>query len=134
MFTYKRKINFHDCDPAGILFFARIFELCHSAYEEMISSFELGEDYWNNPDYVVPILHSEAKYRNPLKYGDTAGVEIQVTVLKDSSFELSYKCRNQNGDDCAEVRTVHVFVERSSWKKHPMKESIKNGLAKHTAG
>ncbi len=133
MFTYERKINFHECDPAGILFFARIFDLCHSAYEEMINGFGLSEDYWNNPEYVVPILHSEAKYRNPLKYGETAKVEISVTVLKDSSFELSYKCRNEKGEDCADVRTVHVFVERSSWKKHPMKDEIKKGLSQHAA-
>ena len=33
MFTIKRKINFFDCDPAGIIFYSRIFEFCHSAYE-----------------------------------------------------------------------------------------------------
>ena len=65
MFSLQKKINFYDCDPAGILFFARVFELCHACYEEMINSFKLEADYWSNDSYIVPIIHSEAKYRNP---------------------------------------------------------------------
>jgi acyl-CoA thioesterase FadM len=58
MFVYKKKINFFDCDPAGILFYARVYELCHSAYEAMIETFNLIEDYWANENYVVPIISS----------------------------------------------------------------------------
>ena len=56
MFTVKRKINFYDCDPAGILFYARLFEINHSVYEEMINSFKLKESYWFNDKFVVPII------------------------------------------------------------------------------
>lgn len=59
MFTFSKKIDFFDCDPAGIMFYGRIFELCHSAYEAMIESFNLSEDYWTNDKFVVPIIHSE---------------------------------------------------------------------------
>lgn len=128
MFTYKRKITFHDCDPAGILFFARIYEICHTAYENMIESFELEEDYWNNEKHVVPIIKSEARYNKPLKYGDEVSVEVKVTSLRDSSFELNYNCKNKNGEVCSVVRTVHVFIDKNSWEKIKMPERIKAGL------
>ena len=54
MFSIKKRINFYDCDPAGIFFFARVYELCHSAYEEMIQSFNLKEDYWTNDRLYCP--------------------------------------------------------------------------------
>lgn len=131
MFSIYKKINFYDCDPAGILFFARVYELCHSCYEEMIDSFKLEEDYWSNDNYVVPIIHSEAKYRNPLTYGQTASIEVKVTSLKTSSFELQYECKNEKGELCTEVKTVHVLIDKNTWKKKPLTEEIKKGLMKH---
>ena len=133
MFKTKKKINFYDCDPAGILFFARIFELCHSAYEEMIASFNLKEDYWNNDEYVVPIINSEAHYHKPIKYSEVISVEIRVSKLKSSSFELKYDCKNKDGEKCTEVRTVHVFVNKLNWKKTEMKKKLKEGLTGHLA-
>ncbi len=124
MFTVKRKINFYDCDAAGVMFFARIYELCHSAYEEMISSFDLEEDYWNNEDYIVPIIKSEAAYHKPLKYSENVLVEIKVVQLRTSSFELNYECKNEKGEITNKIRTVHVFVDKKSWKKKEMSKKL----------
>ena len=87
MFTIKRKINFFDCDPAGIIFYSRIFEFSHSAYEQLISSFNLKENYWMNEDYVVPIIHSESEYVKPIKYGDEISINIEgLTALGRSQL------------------------------------------------
>jgi 1,4-dihydroxy-2-naphthoyl-CoA hydrolase len=97
MFINKTKIKFHDCDPAGILFYGRVYSLCHAAYEEMIESFKLPYDYWANENFIVPIIKSEASYHKPMKYGDEISVEVEVVQLKDSSFELEYVCKNKAG-------------------------------------
>ena len=123
MFSIQKKINFYDCDPAGILFFARVYELCHACYEAMIESFKLEENYWSNDSYIVPI--------NPFIYGQIAKVDLRVTNLKTSSFELQYECKNDKGELCTEVKTVHVFIDKNSWKKIPLTEKIKEGLSKH---
>lgn len=128
MFKTTKKINFYDCDPAGILFYGRVYELCHSAYEELIASFNLKEDYWNNDEYVVPILKSEAHYHKPMKYGEIISIEVAVLNLKSSSFELEYELKNGAGEKCTVVRTVHVFVDKATWKKVQIKDKIKSGL------
>ncbi len=128
MFQYKRRINFYDCDPAGILFYGRIFQLCHEAYEAMIESFNLKDNYWVNENFIVPIIHSEAKYRKPLHAGETVELEITVTNLKDSSFGLTYICKNNKGEVTNNVRTVHVFVNKSDWKKTKIIEDVRLGL------
>lgn len=128
MFTTKRKINFYDCDPAGILFYAKIYELCHSVYEEMIQSFNLKEDYWANDDYVVPIIHSEAAYKKPLVYNSFASIELTVTNISNSAFKLEYICKNEQGELCVEVKTTHVFVDKKSWKKKAIKDDVRAGL------
>ena len=131
MFKTTKKINFYDCDPAGILFYGRVYELCHFAYEDLIASFNLKEDYWNNDDYIVPILKSEAHYHKPMKYGDTITIELKVSKLKSSSFELEYELKNEAADVCTLVRTVHVFVDKSTWNKCEIKKEVKEYLEKY---
>jgi len=131
MFTSKRKINFYDCDPAGILFYAKIYELCHSAYEEMIQNFGLNENYWTNDDYVVPIIHSEATYHKPLVYNSFVEIELSVSSISSSAFKLAYACQNDNGELCVEVKTTHVFVDKKTWKKKQIKDDVRAGLMQH---
>ncbi len=131
MFSHKEKINFYDCDPAGILFFARIFNLCHSAYEAMIESFGLEENYWNNDEYIVPVLNAESHYHKFLLAGETVTIDIKETTLKKSSFELTYTCTNDKSEECMVVRTVHVFVNKQTWKKAPMGDKIYEKLSYH---
>ncbi len=131
MLTIKRRINFFDCDPAGILFYGNIFFFCHSAYEELISSFNLKINYWQNDEFVVPILKSNADYLKPLKYGEKLTIEVCTTDLRESSFELNYKCSNQSGDVCAEVSTVHVLTDKKTWQKKELTPELKDGLKNH---
>ncbi len=72
----KEELNFYHCDPAGILFYARLFEICHSVYEEMISGFNLEDNYWQNDDYVVPIVKCDAGFYKPVKPGEEVTIEL----------------------------------------------------------
>jgi YbgC/YbaW family acyl-CoA thioester hydrolase len=131
MFTIKRRINFYDCDPAGILFYAKLFEISHSIYEEMISSFKLKENYWSNESFVVPIIKTDGAYFKPLKAGDIVSINLSVTLLKGSSFELTYEWIDKTGELAAKARTVHVFVDKKKWKKIPISGDIVKGLESH---
>jgi YbgC/YbaW family acyl-CoA thioester hydrolase len=130
MMKVDRKINFFDCDPAGIIFYSRVFELCHSAYEEMIEKFSLEENYWNNPDYVVPIIHAECDYLYPIKYGDEIQIILKVSNLRNSSFELLYEIILRE-KKCASLKTVHVFVSKKDWQKISIPEHLRQALNKH---
>lgn len=132
MFAVKRRINFFDCDPAGIIFYSRLFDFCHSAYEQLIDSFELDEDYWDNSVYVVPIIHTECDYYRPIKYGDEIEIQLSVSNLKNFSFELTYSLL-LNDEKCAVVKTVHVFVSREDWNKMNIPDNIMIGLQRQLA-
>lgn len=132
MFKVKRRINFFDCDPAGIIFYSRLFDFCHSAYEQLVESFDLDEDYWDNPEYVVPIIHTECDYYKPIKYGDEIDIRLSVSNLKSSSFELTYNLL-LNDEKCAVVKTVHVFVSRENWNKMNIPDNIMIGMQRQLA-
>lgn len=132
-FIEKRRINFYDCDPAGIIFFSRVFEFAHGAYEQLIQSIYKEEDYWNNDKYVVPIIKSESTYIKPMKYGDEITINVNVSTLRSSSFELSYNMVSAGGELHCSVKTIHVFVDKNSWKKTEIPSYIKNQLENYLA-
>jgi len=131
MFTVKRRINFYDCDPAGILFFAKLFEISHSVYEEMIDSFKFNMNYWNNEKFAVPIIKTNGEYLKPLKPGDEIKINLSVTLLKENSFQLTYEWVNSGGEIAATARTVHVFVDKREWKKVSIPDEINKKLELH---
>lgn len=131
MFTIKRKINFYDCDPAGILFYAKLFEISHSVYEEMINSFNLQKNYWINDEFVVPIIKTDGAYFKPLRAGEKVSINLTVTLRKENSFELTYEWIDKSGELAAKARTVHVFVDKKRWVKIPIFKEIDEGLESH---
>ena len=134
MIEIKRKVHFFDCDPADIMFYARIFFFCHSAYEELIENMHLGFEYWLNEEFVVPILNSSAKYLKPLRPGDELTIKVRVSQLRDSSFELNYKCINKKDELCVEAKTAHIFLNKETWEKIKIPPVIRSGLEKHFVG
>ncbi len=132
MITIKRKIQFHHCDPAGIMFYSRIFDFCHTAYEELINQIELEEDYWQNEKFVVPIINTDAQYLVPISYDEEITIELTVSSIRNSGFELSYKCVNEESETCVLVKTVHVFIDAESWEKIEIDPLVRSELEKHT--
>jgi YbgC/YbaW family acyl-CoA thioester hydrolase len=127
MKRFIRKVDFYQCDPAGILFFANLFNLCHSAYEEMISDFALCENYFKNNEYVVPLLHCSADYKQPIELGEALEIEIRISKLLTHSFELEYNVFSKN---ClkAQAKTVHIFISRGTGEKMNIPREIEDKL------
>ncbi len=127
MFTIKSKIYFYDCDPAGIMFFANVYRLAHSAYETFMKNLNTERNFFYDNDLVLPIFHSEADYFIPLKTDDEIEIQVNVSQLRNSSFELSY---NINIDDkiAAQVKTVHVCVKKDGFTKTELPEVLTKKL------
>lgn len=131
MFQTKIRLNFYDCDPAGIIFFANAFRFAHSAYEQLLEKLDYRVDPFNNDKFVIPIIHSEADYKRPLKANDV--IDINITAeTGGSTFTLNYEFLKE-GTVHVKVKTVHVFVDKKAFKKTGMPDDFRELLIK-TAG
>jgi YbgC/YbaW family acyl-CoA thioester hydrolase len=131
MYRAERRINFYECDPAGIMFFSRIFDLCHSALEEWLDNEGMVMDYFRSSHYAYPILHSEADFFKPLIVGDNIAVELSVNRLQESSFELIYLLKNSSDERLAAVKTVHVCISKGDWHKETLPDLLRIILENH---
>lgn len=116
-FAFTTPVRFQDVDVAGVLFFGRIYDYLHLAYEEFWVSGGVDRAYFfAGAPWVVPIVHSEADYKVPIRHGDTIRVGIDVVKVGRASFELHYAVTGGGGESDLRVaaRTVHAFALRAS--------------------
>jgi 1,4-dihydroxy-2-naphthoyl-CoA hydrolase len=122
-------VRFQDVDAAGTVYFARVFEYFGNAYTNLLE--ERGIDLpalIANGSVVAPLVHAEADYLSPLRFGDPIDVEVVETLVQSSSIVLGYRIRS-GARVCAVGHTVHVFVDRDSFAKCAVPESFRAALS-----
>ena len=131
MFNSINKVYFYDADPAGIIFYASLFKFSHAAYEDFMRSLELNRDFFFDDEVVLPIVHAQSDYLKPLKVGDDLKIDVWVSKLMKSSFELSYKFHDADLDIAAIAKTVHVCVAKKDFKKTELPSELYFKLSEH---
>lgn len=134
MHVFERRIRLQHTDGAGVVFFARYFELAHEAYEEMLDA--IGQSF--PPDLgrepiLYPIVHAESDYRAMLRLGDTLRIEVEVAEVKSRSFALTYRFVGSAGDgtageEAAALKTVHVAVDKTTGRSTRLPDALADAL------
>ncbi|MDC1067934.1 thioesterase family protein [Candidatus Kapabacteria bacterium] len=128
MFSYKRPIRLNDTDPAGVIFFARVYDIAHEAFESLLESFEYPiAEIINKSEIIYPLVSSSAKYKAPLRLGDKIDVKLQLDSITNSSFTIEY-IFIKNGESCTSVSTTHVSISKKSWEKVGIPEFFRKNL------
>jgi 4-hydroxybenzoyl-CoA thioesterase len=116
MLTYTRhtRIEWGDCDPAGIVFYPRyfaMFDSCTTALFSLalgMSKFEFMKHY-RFAGY--PMVDTRARFMKPTKFGDDVVIETTVTEFRRSSFDLRHRL-SLGGALCIECLDTRVWVAR----------------------
>jgi 1,4-dihydroxy-2-naphthoyl-CoA hydrolase len=111
--TIQIQVPFQYCDPAGILFFSRSFELAHQCFEQ----------------WVVALGIQWRDILRPIRAGQTLDVEISLTNLSATDFELAYVLKSEKKEELARLKTQHVCVDRVQVKRSEIPREIASKLA-----
>ena len=131
-FVAEFPVRFQDIDAGGVLFFGRIYDYCHQAYEDFWGSEGVDRaQFFAGAEYLVPIAHSEADYRAPIRHGDRIRVRIEVARVGKASFELRYAVTGPDGGLRVEARTIHAFVNRATMKPISIPQPLRAILLRH---
>jgi 1,4-dihydroxy-2-naphthoyl-CoA hydrolase len=128
MYSNTYRVNFYDADGAGVLFFGNIFKIIHSAYEDFIYNGKFKRNYFADPKYIIPIIHTESDYLKPIFPNSNIIVNLSVQEIKKSSFILEYEVTDTKKELLAKCLTVHVFVEKKSWEKSNIPQEVRKYL------
>jgi len=120
-FRTRRTVRFSHCDPAGIIFYPRYFDLIHEAKEDW---FKEGLDWpfrylIDELQQGFPIVRLEADFRGPSRIGDELTIALSVPEIGSASLHLHYAV-TCGGEPRLDARTVVVHVDLTTGKPQPI--------------
>jgi 4-hydroxybenzoyl-CoA thioesterase len=93
-FIYSTPVRFADVDHAGIVYYPRFFHLFHVAFEELWRARIGARAYSELIDRErvgFPAVRAECDFHGPLRFGDTAEIEVTVSRLGGKSITFRYR-------------------------------------------
>ncbi|MDE0969640.1 MAG: acyl-CoA thioesterase [Octadecabacter sp.] len=126
MFEIRQKVLFRHCDPAGIVFFPRYFEMMNDCVEAF---FDQGlncpfEQFHQTAG--IPTATITTTFTSPGRHGDMLDLRLNVTRVGRASFDYEMSCY------CGKIQrflTNATLVQIDlNGKPTPLQNSIKQRL------
>ena len=108
------RIEWGDCDPAGIVFYPRYFAMFDHSTTLMIertlgmSKHQLQETH----GFVgYPVVETRSRFLQPSRFGDDVVIETSLTAVRRSSFDITHRlsrCATSKLERCTAARLVSI--------------------------
>lgn len=116
MQVFKRplRITWGDCDPAGIVYYPRYFEMFDESTTEMFERALGMSKYRFLQEYGFagyPMVDTRAKFSIPNRFGDDVEIETTIAEFRKSSFDIHHRLM-KDGRLSVECTETRVWVAR----------------------
>jgi 4-hydroxybenzoyl-CoA thioesterase len=130
------RIEWGDCDPAGIIFYPRYFEIFDSS-TAMLFEAKLGftkfEMFKRGAFAGWPLVRMQARFLKPTRFGDDVTVESTVAFGR-SNFDVTHRLslKDELCCECEEKRVWTVRDAEGRLKSYPVPAEVlaKFGVAR----
>lgn len=115
VYSHQRTIRLADTDAAGVIYFANLLHICHEAYEACLQ--EAGLDWQallKSRRVALPIVHTEANFRQPIQWGDRLIINLYPHSPKASQIIIHYHVlsqENTTAQPLATASTKHLAID-----------------------
>jgi 4-hydroxybenzoyl-CoA thioesterase len=131
------RIEWGDCDPAGIVYFPRYFQHFDNATVALferatgLKKIDMAE---RNEMAGIPMVNISARFIIPARYGDDVEIETQITEFRRSSFDVQHRLLHGKAlaAECFETRvwTIADAESPGGIKSATIPDSIKACFAR----
>ncbi|MDR6890591.1 MULTISPECIES: acyl-CoA thioesterase [Variovorax] len=128
---YTARVEFGDCDPAGIVWFPNFFRWIDAASRHFFA--ECGVPRWEETTKTLgvigtPLVDTHTRFVKAASYGDTLQIAVRIAEWRDKSFVQTY--RVARGDElileCEEVRIFAARREGGGIRAVPIPPEIRS--------
>lgn len=120
-FETRFQVRFGHVDPAGIVYFPRIFDYLHDVFEEVWER-HVGTRYYHlllERRVGFPLVHCDVDFRSTLRFGDRPLARVTCFRLGRSSLGLRYVICKQ-GRVCVDARLVTACIDTDTMETLPI--------------
>jgi len=128
--VYPKTIHLSDTDAAGVVYFAKLLDIFHEAYEESLAHFGINlQELVQKFTVALPIVHAEADFFRPIFWRDRVIIKLNPILLSETEFEVSYSLHKEDSDKAlATGMTRHVCIDSQTRKRVALPTTIKDWL------
>ena len=130
-FVSERKVEFADCDSAGIVFYPNFYAWFDRATERLFASVGLTYGNMRRQHGVVglPLLETGAKYLRPCRHGEAMRLESWVDDWREKVFVVKHRieCDGEPAVEGFETRAWAAPAEAAlrSMRAVPIPQSVR---------
>jgi 4-hydroxybenzoyl-CoA thioesterase len=134
-FHAMRIVRFAHCDPAGIIFYPRYFDLIHEVKEDW---FREALD-WSFAKSIgamkkgFPIVRLVSEFHAPSHLGEELAIVLRVAHLGQSSIAIDYEV-SCGGERRADMHTVVVQVDLTDGRPRPIADELRERIERFRGG
>ena len=129
MYTMDTRITLGQTDCAGRLYFARLFEMAHQAYEEFLDTREIPlSKLLEMSQFHLPICACHGEFSQPIGLGEAISIELILEKISRRSFTLHYRFLGEEGQEKAWVKTTHASVGSKTHESIDLPDQIRRAL------
>ncbi|WP_108485392.1 acyl-CoA thioesterase [Oceaniglobus ichthyenteri] len=92
MFSFPQKVLFKHCDPAGIVFYPRYFEMMNDCVEAFFDSIDHPFESLHGKN-AVPMAQISTRFQAPSRHGDHLIISLEVLRLGNASLDIQLNAR-----------------------------------------
>lgn len=125
-FRWPVEVRFRDLDPMGHAHHSLpliYFEEARAAFWREVT----GREGLDGIDYVL--AEALVRFRRRIRFPQRAQVELRLTRLGRSAFDLEYRLVDAGGEPLAEGRTVQVMYDYELGASKPLPVGLRRRLA-----
>jgi 4-hydroxybenzoyl-CoA thioesterase len=134
-FTLQQKVRFQHCDPAGIVFYPRYFEMVTATVEEWFAQ-RLGipfETLHGPLGAAVPTASISVDFHAPSRLGDILEFHLTPTRIGRSSVGLSIAAYC-DAEKRLTMESTLVFTKEGASKAESWPEDLRARIARELGG
>ncbi|RUR70202.1 acyl-CoA thioesterase [Variovorax guangxiensis] len=109
--VYTVRVEFGDCDPAGIVWFPNFFRWIDAASRHFFA--ECGVPRWEETTETLgvigtPLVDTHTRFVKSASYGDTLQIAVRITEWREKSFVQTYRV-TRGSELILECEEVRIF-------------------------
>jgi 4-hydroxybenzoyl-CoA thioesterase len=123
-------VRFGDCDPAGIVFYPRYFEMFNNLVEDWhreALQFSFSEIVTTR-SWGLPTVHLEADFVAPTRFGEVLSASLSVREIGATSVSLDILLQAPDGADRVRGKVVLVWIDRRVTRSIPIPDEVRARL------
>jgi acyl-CoA thioester hydrolase len=135
-FRYRQRVRFGETDMQNVVYYANY--LLYAEVGRVAYLRELGLHYSDIVARGLDFTIGEAsvRYRAALRFDEEFDIGVRVGEIRHSSWAFEYSVDRADGLHCAEMTTVQVMIDRTSFRATRIPADFRETLerAKGTVG